>query len=69
MSGIRGFGGHDTVCLRHRLPVDFPVFNVQVSPNENRSHRLDTTLRAIVEIAEDQPARGTNDKEEVRKST
>ena len=40
--------------LRQRLPVDFPVFNVQVPRNENRSHRLNTRLRALVEIAGDQ---------------
>ncbi len=49
--------------------MDFPVFNVKVPPNENRSHRLNATLRAMVEIAGDQPARATNDKAVVRKST
>ena len=62
------FRGHNTVFLRQRLPVDFPVFNVQVPPNENRSHRLNTTLRAMVEIAGDQPARAANDKAVVRKA-
>jgi hypothetical protein len=36
---------------------------------ENRSHPLNTTLRAIVEIAGDQVARATNHKAVVRKST
>ncbi len=44
------------------------MFNVQVRPNENKSHRLDTTLRAMVEIAADQPALATNDKAVVRKA-
>ncbi len=42
--------------------MDFPVFNVQVPRNENRSHRLNTTLRAMAEILGDQPARAINDK-------
>jgi hypothetical protein len=62
-------GTHNTVFLRQRLPVDFPVFNVQVPPHENQSHRLNATLRAMVEIAGDQPARATNNKAVVRKST
>ena len=60
-------GGHNTIYLRQRFPVDFPVFNAQVPRNENRSHRLSTTLRAMVEIAGDQPARATNYKAGVRK--
>jgi hypothetical protein len=46
--------------------VDFPVFNVQVPLNENRSHRLNTTLRTVLEKAGDQPARAANDKAAVR---
>jgi hypothetical protein len=53
---LRDFGGHNAVFFRQRLLVDFPVFNVQVPRNENRFHRLNTTLRAMVEIARDQPA-------------
>lgn len=49
--------------LRQRLPVDFQVINVQVPPNEDRSYRLNTTLRAWVEIAGDQPACAANDKQ------
>ncbi len=45
------FERHNTVFLRQRLPVDSPEFNVEVPRNENRSHRLNTTLRAMVEIA------------------
>jgi hypothetical protein len=67
--GLQDFRGHNNVFLRQRLPVDFPVFNVQVPPNENRAHRLNTTLRAMVEIGADQSARATNDKVVVRKST
>jgi hypothetical protein len=63
------FGGHNAVFLRQRLSVDFPVFNVQVPRNENRSHRLNTMLRAMVEIAGDQPARAANVKVVARKST
>jgi len=33
--------------------MDFPVFDVQVPRNENTSHRLNTTLLAMVEIAVD----------------
>jgi hypothetical protein len=55
--------------LRKRFSVDFPVFNVQIPRNENRSHRLITTLRAMVEIAGDQSARTTNDEAVVTKST
>jgi hypothetical protein len=47
----------------------FPAFHLPLPPNENRSHRLNTTLRAMVEMAEDQPAWATNDKAEVRKSS
>jgi hypothetical protein len=43
------FGGHHTVFFRQQLPVDFLVFSVQVPRNENRSHRVKTTLRAMVE--------------------
>jgi hypothetical protein len=45
------------------------VFNVQVPRNENLSHRLNTTLRAIVEIAGDQPVQATNDKAVVEKAS
>jgi hypothetical protein len=41
--------------------MDFPAFNVQYPSNENRSYRLNTALRATVEIAGDQPAQATND--------
>jgi hypothetical protein len=51
------------------LPVDFPVFNVRVPRNEDRSHRLNTSLRTMVEIAGDQPPRATNDKAVVRTNT
>jgi hypothetical protein len=54
--------------LRQHLPADLPVFNVQVPRNENRPHRLNTNLRALVEIAADQLARYTNDEEVARKS-
>ncbi len=40
--------GDIILFLRQRFQVDFPVFNVQVSLNQNRSHRLNTTLRAMV---------------------
>jgi hypothetical protein len=53
--------------LRQRLPADFPVFNVQVPPNEDRSHRPNSTLRALVDMGGEQPARTTNDKAVVRK--
>jgi hypothetical protein len=66
--GFHDSGGHNAVFLWQRLPVDFPVFSVEVPPNENRSHRLNTTLHAMVEIAGDQPARATNDKAVVRES-
>lgn len=45
------------------------MFNIHVLPNENKSHRLNTTLRAMVEIAGDQPDRATKDKAVVRKSS
>jgi hypothetical protein len=60
---------HNTVFLPQQLPADFPVFNLQVSPNENRSHPLNTTLRAMVKIAGDQLAGARNDKAVARKST
>ena len=66
--GVFDFGLHNTVFLRQRLPVDFPVFNVQVRPNEDRFVRLHATPREIVERAGDEPARATNDKAVVRKS-
>jgi len=49
--------------------MDMSVFNVQVPRNENRSHRLNTPLRAMVEIAGDQAAQATNDKAGARRST
>ncbi len=55
--------------FRQRLLVDSPVLNVQVPPNENAAHRLNSTLRTSLEIAGDQPARATNGKAVVRKST
>jgi hypothetical protein len=45
---------YSTAFLRQRLPVDFPVSNVQVPRNEDRSHRLNTALGVMVEIAGDQ---------------
>jgi hypothetical protein len=44
------------------------MFNIQVPRNENRSHRLNTTLRAMVEIAGDRSTQATNDKAVVRKT-
>jgi hypothetical protein len=49
--------------------VDFPVFNAQVPPYENKSRRLNATLRAMVEIAGDEPAQARNNIAVARKST
>jgi hypothetical protein len=61
----------DTIpfCCGRGFAVDFQVFNVRVLRNENRPHPLNATLRAMVEVAGDQPARATNDEPVVRKST
>jgi hypothetical protein len=66
--GHHGFGGTYCHFFGQRLPVDLSVFNIQVPRNENRTHRLNTTLSAMVEIAGDQLARSINDKAVVRKA-
>ena len=43
------FEGHNTVLLRHRLPVDLPAFNLQVPLNESKPYPLNTRLRAMAE--------------------
>jgi hypothetical protein len=53
--GLQDLGGHHSVFLRQRLLLDFTGSDVQVPRNDTRSHRLNTTLRAMVEIAGDQP--------------
>jgi hypothetical protein len=49
--------------------MDFPEFNVQAPLPEDGSHRVNTTLRALLEIAVKQPAQTTNNKALVRRST
>jgi hypothetical protein len=66
---LEDFGGHNTIYLWQRLPVVFPQLNVAVPRTENMSHRLNTPLRAVVEISGDQPTRDTKEKAVVRRST